>query len=832
MRFQTIGSELDQASLDKHNSNLQQTDNDLTSLQQQITAEQQQRIAADSAHAVAAAAHTAEQIAYAPGTSVKAKMDAQQAQINGIVGSTGNSNTEIVDARLGADGSSRATLGTLVREIHAQLLAAAVQSASIRRGLNYLQVDQATPLNLSVFGRTLINLLGKDGNFEIDANGDGLAEPWIANNSYGVNTVESTSSLYGSKAQRITGAPADASTARGVRRSNVLFEAGKYYLAMADVVANSNVAAQLRCDYDATFATKVFTASVAPQTAYVKFNPNTSITNGIVRLYNMDPLGSTNWVQYDGARIYEIDAATYAKIDVDPEYTGDKLAAKFPYVDGVKHIQNVSFIKSGKNLLPPLTEWSVHANAAVTEPYKLTLNATASSQSTTIVIPVLPSQTYTFRVTGEGTGARSNIDQLAKDGSTVTSLPNSQSAEGNQTTTFTTDPNTTALIVSLYNSSTGVFTFSNPQLEFGSVATSFEPRNDDYVFLPTNLAASMDGLVRDAVYYRDGSYRKLKRWISDFVLDGSMTLGATSDFTGFKLFTIAFTQFPAPPISNSTKLLVSKYNGVPLVLSSDNSTADRAYMGSSSFAMTASDADTGFGETYTPTSAEFSAYLNGWKMNNGTFGTPYNGTGTKTWTRWDATNNTGAVTATPTTLAAGFTPYTLSYQLATPIEEVIVGAEGGISLNAGGNMLELGEGVIVREKAVPLASTANYWINSTSTAGTNLKNRAAIILAIYKNGVKDNKWTVGSSSSFAYGNQRASIPIADYDPTAEYTVTYIALDKYAYTANAVDASGEYNSNPKTALDQVIKRLADIETTSSINVRLIADLYRRMKVLGG
>ncbi|WP_221175439.1 hypothetical protein [Brevibacillus panacihumi] len=46
---------------------------------------------------------------------------------------------------------------------------------------------------------------------------------------------------------------------------------------------------------------------------------NGSITTGIAYM--------------DGVRIYEIDKATYDKIDVDPNYTGDKLAQKFPYTD-------------------------------------------------------------------------------------------------------------------------------------------------------------------------------------------------------------------------------------------------------------------------------------------------------------------------------------------------------------------------------------------------------------------------------------------------------------------------------------------------------------------
>jgi hypothetical protein len=49
--------------------------------------------------------------------------------------------------------------------------------------------------------------------------------------------------------------------------------------------------------------------------------------------------GSGVWKAYlDGLRIYEVDQETYDKIDVDPEFTGDALAEKFPYVDTYPHV--------------------------------------------------------------------------------------------------------------------------------------------------------------------------------------------------------------------------------------------------------------------------------------------------------------------------------------------------------------------------------------------------------------------------------------------------------------------------------------------------------------
>jgi hypothetical protein len=252
--------------------------------------------------------------------------------------------------------------------------------------------------------------------------------------------------------------------------------------------------------------------------------------------------------------------------------------------------------------------------------------------------------------------------------------------------------------------------------------------------------------------------------------------------------------------------------------------------------MAISDSESGWGETYTPSSAEIAALISyGYKMNNGTFGTPYNGTGTKTWTRWDATDNTGAVTTVPTTLASGYLGYELSYQLAETVQEACE-VEGSLSLVEGGNQLELSQGIVVRETANPVLYSGIYYINDNSAAGGldagNLNFRESEIIEIYKNGLPDtDKWTIFANSS-AYGIHIASIPEADFDSSATYAVTYKMLDTYANTANATDATIEYSTSDHSVLGQVVQKQSDIETTTTVNKNAIVDLYIRIKALGG
>jgi hypothetical protein len=193
------------------------------------------------------------------------------------------------------------------------------------------------------------------------------------------------------------------------------------------------------------------------------------------------------------------------------------------------------------------------------------------------------------------------------------------------------------------------------------------------------------------------------------------------------------------------------------------------------------------------------------------------------------------VQSVPTGYATtSYTPYKLSYQLATTVEQV-VNAEGAINLHTGGNQIDVQEGVIVREKATPVyyANGNSYYINNNVVGQTSyFKNKSNNIVKIFKNGVEDKRWTIRKNQSTGIGGADALIAAVDYDSTAEYTVTYTLLDKYANTAANTDVTGTYEGNISTSLNHAIRRLGDVETIAAINVNAIADLYKRMKGLGG
>ncbi|MDD9266045.1 hypothetical protein ACFPES_03265 [Paenibacillus sp. GCM10023248] len=130
---------------------------------------------------------------------------------------------------------------------------------------------------------------------------------------------------------------------------------------------------------------------------------------------------------------------------------------------------------SDKNLLPPFSDWTLHANAVVTSPYVLTLNSTGTWQQSYIEVPVLPSTSYAFSCTLAGSNA-GHFYILYNSAGAQTFSSSSSTASS---ITFTTQSDTAKIriiVTSASGASTGAIIFTNPQLELGSAATAFAPK--------------------------------------------------------------------------------------------------------------------------------------------------------------------------------------------------------------------------------------------------------------------------------------------------------------------------------------------------------------------
>lgn len=353
------------------------------------------------------------------------------------------------------------------------------------------------------------------------------------------------------------------------------------------------------------------------------------------------------------------------------------------------------------------------------------------------------------------------------------------------------------------------------QFEEGTVTTTYEPYQGSELLINSEFAGI--GSYLDKLTYKNGVAKAIRN-VKKMIVDGNNAFVFTYDYVGYKVIECPVLQSTNNPVDIKSM----KYNGKILTIpGAEWSTADQCLVTIDKFYVSIADIDSGWGEAYTPSAAEMQAFMNGWKMNNGTFGTPYNGTGTKTWTTWDATSNTGAVTVCPTTKATGWTAWaTLWYALATPQEELLDTPIDGLSVYEGKTTIAIQTG-IVKERANPVynAANSNYYINCGTTFSANVPNgsefskRAKKILNILKNGVSDlGNWTIYAYSTpetiAKYGNERLATEAAKVDLTATYEVIYEVLHEQ-YDSQQVSLSAEYTANLVDSHNALVKSVAEV-----------------------
>lgn len=168
----------------------------------------------------------------------------------------------------------------------------------------------------------LINLLGNYGGFYESVNGVGVG--WVP-----VISLSTIARIESNKQYITTTLENDLS---GINRLQIMnFKKDGYFLYMTDVETDGVSTASFLVRATGGNYTKEH-KSKERATLYLK-NYNLNVIDSRIQLFNLNDNGVAGWVAFSNVRIYEIDEETYNKIDVDPEFTGDKLVEKFPYRD-------------------------------------------------------------------------------------------------------------------------------------------------------------------------------------------------------------------------------------------------------------------------------------------------------------------------------------------------------------------------------------------------------------------------------------------------------------------------------------------------------------------
>ena len=700
------------------------------------------------------------------------------------------------------------------------------QPLTIPHGLSIVTTDRETPINaLAYTGRTLINLLGRDGNCE-DVSKWGAWQTTLS--------LDTANFVCGSNGIKITLTSSVGSMYKTLASLNI--DITKYYLISA-YVRNGN-ATSVSFNKDATGGGVqktggLITSTSAFSNTHAKCQPSDFVSTNQLAFQIIGTPGQYAYV--DAINVYEISQATYNLIDVDPEYTGDKLAEKYPYVDSYQVLQNPAVTVQGKNLLPPFYQWStVTLDGLVISPYVMSFvkTDTSSYQGKFVNAPVIAGQNYVFSITVTSSGMGGTVGRGAYleiyfyddyGVSTGTKLVQDMlvvNGTVNIAQSITPPTGTKVIRVNLttQHTVTGTFTFTNPMLNLGSTALPFEPADPSYKYFPCKLA---DGETLQEI---DGRWVKTKK-IQDVVLDGSLGFTYSGTITGVKKIALSL-----PVASNALAPNIIKYDGkIIKPYSTGDSSGDIVWYSSTIVEVWISSADSGWGDAYTQTADEIKAYFYGWRMCN-TDGSPYT-SGTKGWNQLYS----GQSGATPVTMSGGgitiSSTYTttlptapnttfstnynqLHYTLAKPTTEIII-PEGSLNMHDGANQVGLSEGIVVRESVVPQLYNGFWRICDTEITASNTKYRNKSLLAIYKNGIMDNhNWTIENNLLYSYGLFRAYTS-TNFDPTAFYEVTYEVLDKYLYTTNALTATGTYDTNDHTVLGHTVEKVSEVETRVSV-----------------
>ncbi|TVX92233.1 hypothetical protein [Paenibacillus agilis] len=694
-----------------------------------------------------------------------------------------------------------------VGDAHRMLEVNETRTLAFTPGVQVIESEIDTPVTVdNVMGRTLVNLLGRTGNCE-DASKFSSAQ--------GTHSTDTTTKVNGIASIKSTVGDGHPYVNTVYDLDTTIFKRGanKKFIALADVKNGNAVKVELLFSdwkaYESTRGTSVITDRFTTVWTLID-TEKIAADSTLSRLVFQVTGAKGQYGNIDALRLYELSQAEYAAIEA---MTSDKVAAKYPYVDGMTNVTNPYAIVTGGNMLPPLYSGvSSGVKVELKNDYEVKITTTTKLQWYSIAgIQVQPNTDYTLSVEHDG---RISVYGVTSKESLV---PNTTS---DKKVTFNTK-NNAVIDVNFSNAEgfEGTFTFKNPMLTVGSEPKPFQPQKRSMWAVETELAANpVTGADADALYTGDdGLPYVLEKWEKVKDLSQMQWTGETLTYTGFKRV--------YSPIDNGVHYsqLVSKFDGTMLpnigggVMWTKGDLSQLYINGN--IIISISNVDSGWGDKYTPTEEEIKAYFLGWTMYSGTAGNSpdvpannlYNGTGTKWWVRRKGGNGRDWQNATaelPTVQATDWTPYRLQYLKAKPSVVPVEKYETGAMLTTGANVVEVGSGIVIREKA-PLYGDEGYGKQINRIDRSPLRHKLKSFISIYRGAHLDTVWTI--DNTLAHGNQRAYTDADEYDPTATYYTTYTMLTPTLAASFHVKAA----ANMRGTVAELVEHVGDVERRLSV-----------------
>ncbi|AZS14233.1 hypothetical protein [Paenibacillus lutimineralis] len=689
---------------------------------------------------------------------------------------------------------------------------------TLQQGLQVVKAERDSRFRLgSIKGRTLINLLGSAGGCEdasIFSISSGSATP-----SYFVSTPLEADS--GSSGIRATWNDINmgSSYAKYVPIPNSLVPGKTYLAALVVKTNNPSIGGRIAIrKTDTAISGETTIQSSNYSLSYLKFMADGKETAvGCFFAVN----NQSGFVSFDSIRLYELSQAESVAFDgLAPE----QIAEKYSYVSsGIIGVENPYVIRYGENLLPPFYEWTTYTQDGVNTykssgVYEVSFIAEQGKQGFVYYdLPLVPNRYYTL--SSQHTGY---ISVTSLDLNSVL-LPNTVEQSG---TFFSGKATLGRVYLSNIGDGSltgkgGLFTFKSPMLSLGTEAKPFKPREDAMLAFQTELHANPDtGAEPDELFEQNGQYFKLAKW-KKVVLDESRFWGIDAGNVTPEYKPLYFRDGTIQAKDYIT--YATKYDGTRLFNreTASYTGADQTLMYRNGIHLTVANSDSGWGPNYSPTQDEIKAYLMGWKMYlYGNVTQPYNGTGTRAWGKLGLPlNPDGGLKDGTTTLPTQSYPewnyYQLLYRFAEETVEPVV-SEDCLTLSEGDNVVEVGTGIVLREKTNPKqVGGIAYRINSISMSN-QFKYRLGTPIEVSRNNNIDYHWvyvdnSVVSNDGYGKGVLQINSP-ADYDPSAAYNVTYIKLDK----SPVAPITGSLAANEKAQISDLTAGVAEALHGVSVN----------------
>ncbi|NEZ40256.1 pyocin knob domain-containing protein [Paenibacillus alvei] len=685
------------------------------------------------------------------------------------------------------------------------------QNITLQPGIQLVDVPDAAPFRMGeIRGQTRLNILGRAGRCDdID-----LWSSWQASKGSGSNF----------KGLRVTVSDGYDDGAAFIGINNV--KKGQSFILVGNAEHNPSAkGARFGATFyagdkvvDNTAVSSMTSGTYVRQPIHLAFTIPSDVDSITV---NLGVVANEDDAQgfFDSIRVHEISSAEYMKL---VSMKSEEVAKLYPYYDSMTNVTNPYAIATSGNLLPVLYEHdSMSLNGAKVDLQGAYKGRVVTDKSTQFLgwanISVKPNTTYSIKAERASTITKMYVNEQPAVGIPHTKQHTFNPLQGG---TFTTKNDTNVIGVYFGNhDAVGEIAFENPVLSPTTEQQQpFAPQSRSMWAVESQLAADpVDGSNEDVLYVGDdGLPYVLEKWGKE-VLAERQQWGFVATYTGFKQVGGQTYKYPITGhlglvVKHDGKMLTN-FVGIP-----SNADMGTISQNTGEIHITIANKDSGWGDSYTPSNDEIKAYFLGWKMfewGKDVSGT-YNGTGTKGWAvrQDDGTFGNGAHTTVPTTQApinSQWQPYRLQYLKSKPTTEPVSSYETGLTLSKGWNMIEVGSGIVIREKAKFKVIGDVYQTNEKTNPETHFKYKTNKLIGAYKDSAKDEKYTVWGGEN-SNGNVRIAYVSANlFDPTAVYHVTYTMLDPTL----AAPISGSIAANLRGTVTDMVSWASDAERRLSV-----------------